>query len=43
MPSQPSKSGRARRVVLKLSGMSFSHAGQRGISMTEVLHIARQT
>ena len=43
MPSKPSKSGRARRIVLKLSGMSFSHAGQRGISMTEVLHIASQT
>ena len=28
------------RVVLKLSGESFTHAGQRGISMNEVLHIA---
>ena len=28
------------RVVLKLSGESFTHAGQRGISMGEVVHIA---
>jgi uridylate kinase len=34
---------RARRVVLKLSGESFSRAGERGISMPEVVHIARQT
>ena len=33
---------RFRRVVLKLSGESFSHAGERGISMDEVAHIARQ-
>ncbi|HVC94635.1 MAG TPA: UMP kinase [Pirellulales bacterium] len=32
-----------RRVVLKLSGESFAHAGERGISMGEVVHIARQT
>jgi uridylate kinase len=32
-----------RRVVLKLSGESFCQAGQRGISMDAVLHIARQT
>jgi uridylate kinase len=32
-----------RRVVLKLSGESFCHAGERGISMDAVLHIARQT
>ncbi|MDZ4782944.1 MAG: UMP kinase [Planctomycetia bacterium] len=32
-----------RRVVLKLSGESFVHAGERGISMTEVRHIAEQT
>lgn len=31
-----------RRVVLKLSGESFSAAGERGISMNEVLDIARQ-
>ena len=31
-----------KRVVLKLSGESFSHAGERGISMDEVTHIARQ-
>jgi uridylate kinase len=34
---------RYRRVVLKLSGESFVHAGERGISMKEVLHIAEQT
>jgi uridylate kinase len=33
---------RYRRVVMKLSGESFSHSGERGISMDEVLHIARQ-
>jgi uridylate kinase len=33
---------RYRRVVLKLSGESFSHSGERGISMDEVVHIARQ-
>ena len=31
------------RIVLKLSGESFCHAGERGISMDAVLHIARQT
>jgi uridylate kinase len=31
-----------KRVVLKLSGESFSHAGERGIGMEEVIHIARQ-
>ena len=38
MPSAP-----YRRVLLKLSGESFSHAGERGIAMEEVLHIANQT
>jgi uridylate kinase len=33
---------RYQRVVLKLSGESFSHAGERGISMEEVSDIARQ-
>ncbi|NQW47358.1 MAG: UMP kinase [Planctomycetes bacterium] len=32
-----------RRVVLKLSGESFARQGERGISMEEVLHIAKQT
>jgi len=32
-----------RRVLLKLSGESFARAGERGISMEEVVHIARQT
>ena len=31
------------RIILKLSGESFAPAGERGISMTEVVHIARQT
>jgi uridylate kinase len=31
------------RLILKLSGESFAHAGERGISMVEVVHIARQT
>jgi uridylate kinase len=31
-----------RRVVLKLSGESLSHAGERGIGMEEVTQIARQ-
>jgi len=33
---------RYSRVVLKLSGESFSHVSERGISMQEVVHIARQ-
>jgi uridylate kinase len=33
---------RLKRVVLKLSGESLSHAGERGIGMEEVVHIARQ-
>jgi uridylate kinase len=40
--AQPA-STRYQRVVLKLSGESFSHAGERGISMESVVHIARQT
>src|ERR1700746_3644426 len=36
-------SDRMRRVVLKLSGESFCRAGERGISMEEVVHTARQT
>ena len=31
-----------KRVILKLSGESFSHAGERGISMAEVVHIAAE-
>jgi len=34
---------RYRRVILKLSGESFVQAGERGIEMDEVVHIARQT
>lgn len=43
MADAASGSSRYRRVVLKLSGESFCQAGQRGISMDAVLHIARQT
>ncbi|MEM8864791.1 MAG: UMP kinase [Planctomycetota bacterium] len=32
-----------KRVLLKLSGESFAPTGERGISMTEIVHIARQT
>ena len=39
---QPAHGPRYRRVVLKLSGESFAHAGERGISMEHVVHIARQ-
>jgi uridylate kinase len=38
-----SDSGAQRRVVLKISGESLTEAGQRGIAMDCVLHIARQT
>ncbi len=31
-----------KRIILKLSGESFSPPGERGISMDEVLHIAKQ-
>ncbi len=33
---------RYNRILLKLSGESFSPAGERGISMDEVVHISRQ-
>ena len=42
MGSQGSSAPLYRRVLLKLSGESFSHAGERGISMDEVLNIAKQ-
>lgn len=38
----PTMAPRYRRVVLKLSGESFSRAGERGITMEEVLHVSRQ-
>ena len=34
---------RYSRIILKLSGESFAPHGERGISMTEVVHIAAQT
>jgi len=41
--TQPTSAGpHFRRVLLKLSGESFSPAGERGIGMEEVLLIARQ-
>ena len=42
MSAQDAGPPRYRRVVLKLSGESFSHGGERGIGMDEVMHIARQ-
>ncbi len=44
MPSGESQaSGPYRRIILKLSGESFAPPGERGISMQEVVHIAKQT
>ena len=43
MSTDPSVITRYRRVVLKLSGETFCHARERGISMDEVVHTARQT
>jgi uridylate kinase len=40
--SSSSESTRYRRVVMKLSGESFAHTGERGISMDEVVAIAGQ-
>jgi uridylate kinase len=34
---------RYHRLILKLSGESFAPPGERGISMSEVVHIAKQT
>ena len=44
MSDQPLSAAKTayRRVILKLSGESFSHAGERGISMEEVSTIAHQ-
>lgn len=43
MSEQPSPTVQPfRRVVLKLSGDSFTRPGERGISMEEVVHIARE-
>src|SRR5262245_53851703 len=38
----PEETARYKRVVLKLSGESFAHAGERGISMGEVVAISQQ-
>ncbi len=40
--NQPPARARYNRVVLKLSGESFSRAGERGIVMDEVIEISRQ-
>ena len=40
--STPEQGGPYRRVVLKLSGDSFAHAGERGIAMDEVVTIGQQ-
>ena len=37
------KRNKYQRIVLKLSGESFAPAGERGINMPEVVHIAKQT
>ncbi len=42
MSETMSEAPRYKRVILKLSGESFSRGGERGISMEEVVHIARQ-
>ena len=31
-----------KRILLKLSGESFSPSGERGISMEEVVHISKE-
>lgn len=38
MPAAP----KYKRILLKLSGESFSPSGERGISMSEVVHISKQ-
>lgn len=40
---QPASGSPYRRVILKLSGEGFSHAGERGIAMDAVVHLAQQT
>jgi uridylate kinase len=44
MPDDSAREARCRysRVVLKISGESFSRSGERGIGMEEVVHVARQ-
>ena len=42
-PPQPSANSPYGRVVLKISGEGFVHAGERGIAMDAVLHLAKQT
>lgn len=42
MSSTSGGSPKYRRVILKLSGESFARSGERGISMDEVSHIAKE-
>jgi uridylate kinase len=42
-PTNLETPGPYKRIILKLSGESFAPAGERGISMAEVVHIASQT
>jgi uridylate kinase len=42
MSADSAKLTRYRRVILKLSGESFVHTGERGIHMDEVVQIAKQ-
>jgi uridylate kinase len=42
-PAPKTTSGPYKRIILKLSGESFAAAGERGISMEEVVHISAQT
>ena len=42
MTTDPNKAPHCKRLILKLSGESFAHTGERGISMDEVIHISRQ-
>ena len=39
MTESSSETPRYKRVILKLSGESFSRGGERGISMEEVVHL----
>ncbi|WP_425619198.1 UMP kinase [Anatilimnocola sp. NA78] len=42
MPDSSAPRAPFKRIILKLSGESMSHAGERGIGVNEVLHIAGQ-
>jgi uridylate kinase len=42
-PGSPGGASRYQRVVLKISGEGFCQAGERGIAMDAVVHLAEQT